>query len=156
MSDSRLGVFAERTSYIAVANQIAFISSFEVEKSGDVLVADPVVDVLQDGVVARVRVSPAAPAANGALELEIALAMTDVEHPIQDAEAHIPGSAVPVKLQLPIACRQELRSTFALASDECAVLSGLATSDPERRLLAFVRAQPLAHGSMPAQRSTAP
>jgi len=154
VSDSRLGIFADRTSYVAVSNQIAFISAFEVEKSAAVLIADPVVDVLQDGIVARVRVSPVAESA--LLELDVTLAMTDVEHPIQNAEVRIPGSKTPVTLQLPIACRQELRSSFVLASDECAVLSGLATTDPERRLLAFVRAQPLTHGTAPAQRSTAP
>jgi hypothetical protein len=154
LNDSRLSLFSDRSGYISVVNQIAFISAFEVEKSADALIADPVVGVLQDGILVRVRPMRVS---DGTVSLALSLSKTDVEHPIRSSEVRIPGTEHPVTLQLPIACRQELRSDFALRPDECAVLSGLAPSDPERRLLAFVTAAPLAPGAAPAPpRSTGP
>jgi hypothetical protein len=154
VADSRMCVFAGQSAFISVLNQIAFISSFEVEKSADTLIADPVVGVLQDGILACLRPTRAT---DGTLSLALELSMTDVELPIQDAEVRIPGSVHPVTLQLPIASRQVLRTTFGLTPGECAVLSGLAPADPGRRLLAFVTAEPLVPGAAPTpSRSAAP
>lgn len=82
---------------VQIANQTAYVKDFEVTRNGDSVVADPVVDVVQDGLRAEVV----------ATFLEADLMAVGIDVQIQQLERPIPqftttvGTNTPVTIQLP-------------------------------------------------------
>jgi hypothetical protein len=154
LQDSRLCVFLNRPGQLQLINQRAYISAFKVEKSAQVMIADPVIGVLNDGIEFQAL---SRSVAVGSVALDLRFVLTNVQTPIRNASANVPGALEPVTLQLPIASRQELLCDLELKPEQCAVLGGLSGADPNGCLLAFVSAEPMerVEGAGTAARSRA-
>jgi Flp pilus assembly secretin CpaC len=112
-------VFDGAAAKVSVAEQVAYVADFEVSLAGEDLIADPVVETLQFGLSLDFR--PAL-AADGRIALALALVLCDLQRPIAEIDARLPGVATPVKLQTPLVQRQELAAEVSLAADECAAI----------------------------------
>ncbi|MEM7306040.1 MAG: hypothetical protein AAF682_05185 [Planctomycetota bacterium] len=136
----RLVVRAGEVGATAITHQVAYLERFDVVASEHSLVADPKVDVAEEGL--RMEVLPQAPV-DGRIELAVELNMLSLEHPIATREARLPGIATEVSVQVPVTTRQTLRATASLALDDALLVGGLPTDEPGEWLFAIFAAAPL-------------
>lgn len=135
----RLTVFGAQRAVISVLNQISYLKGFEPELVGDSFQLDPVIDVLQEGVILEVIpiISPDPESIHLSLDVHIA----NVKQPIQQKELRIPTLDVTLELQVPEVSTLEWNSEdLRLREGECGFqVKGLEVSDwteegKERRL----------------------
>jgi hypothetical protein len=92
----RLTVYARQRANVCVIDQTAYIETFEVEVSGPDFIADPVVGVLQNGVVLELCVE----ARGDDAVLSYRVQVSDLERPIPQRTLAI-SQGPPVTIQLP-------------------------------------------------------
>lgn len=96
-----LVVLPAQTGHVSLANQLAYVETFELDVSGGNAVADPVVSVIHEGVVVEFVVRPAA-SSRDRVWLAFRVQAGDVKQPIRtfDAVLEPPGDGY-ATLQLP-------------------------------------------------------
>ena len=133
--EARLGVHEHQPAWVSMERQEAYVSSYAVTRSPAALLADPTVDILNEGF--RMK-AVAELAEDGGAWLDLELTLVELERPIESVEVTIPGSATPVTLQLPVAKQQVLSTGLRLADTDGALLSGLSWSGQNASLLVFL------------------
>lgn len=88
---------ALRMASTAKINQTSYVRDFAIEATKSALVADPVVDVVQDGLTVQAM---AAPRADGSLGLSLSASLTELHRPIPTFTTSL-GVGKPVTIQLP-------------------------------------------------------
>lgn len=101
---------------IATLDQRSFITGYEKQTIGAMTILDPVVEVLQTGLVFEASVVQV-PGANGGV-IQVALTLADVLDPVPTAELKIPPSLAPMTIQLPEENRTTWRSESLNFTDE--------------------------------------
>jgi hypothetical protein len=147
----RVAARAGMVASISVINEIAYLESFRVDATDDVLIADPNVGVAQDGM--QLSVLPTPFDAGDSIDLSIELVAASLARPIEAIQARIPGSATPVTLQTPVTMSQRLATVVRLGADDALVLGGLAGEAPDEFVFALVSAAPLAVDDQSAPRA---
>jgi hypothetical protein len=144
----RVATRAGMIANISVINEVAYLESFRVDATDDVLIADPNVGVAQDGM--QLSVLPTPFDAGDSIELSIEIVTASLARPIEAIQARIPGSATPVTLQTPVTMSQRLATVVRLGADDALVLGGLAGGAPDEFVFALVSAAPLVAGDDPS------
>ncbi|MBL8901211.1 MAG: hypothetical protein JNM84_26525 [Planctomycetes bacterium] len=116
-----LSVFNTQRSYITVVNQISYIQDFDVEVAQASFIADPVINVLQDGVVLDVR--PVITQDRKHIILELRPTVATLRKPIPDFTTSLAGLTIPVTFQLP-EMQVSAAKTTAVVPDGASILIG--------------------------------
>ncbi|HEX5051161.1 MAG TPA: hypothetical protein VFZ65_05280 [Planctomycetota bacterium] len=115
-----LVVWPLTTGHVAVVNQTAYVRDFDVEVAQAAFIANPIIDVVQDGITIEASV---APLADSKLGLSIEVRVADLIKPIPTFTTSLGGSTVPVTIQLPNVQSTQLEAAFELQPGSIVVLA---------------------------------
>ena len=120
-SAPRLSVMEGQSGTITILNQVAYISGFELSGKESTRIADPVIDVMQEGIVLGLR---AQSSDEKRMDLSLDLALVDLVKPIQTQEISLGGA--PVTIQTPVVYTQRMKGQGNVAESKVLVLTGMA------------------------------
>ncbi|MCC6406035.1 MAG: hypothetical protein IT453_02635 [Planctomycetes bacterium] len=126
VTSPRLLVFNTARANLAVLNQVAYVKDFDVEIAQAASIADPIVDVIQDGVVLDVR--PVVSADRRFIMMELRPTVAVLRRPIQEVATSL-GSQNAVSIQLPEVDIQKVRTTVPMPDGGTVMLGGLKVSE---------------------------
>ncbi|MEZ5992420.1 MAG: hypothetical protein R3E76_08705 [Planctomycetota bacterium] len=118
----RITVHNTQRGHVSVLNEIAYIRDFDTNISTGVAVADPIVDVIRDGIVLDVRPTISADRRYITLELRPTLAV--LLRPIPTFTTSL-GVGTPVAIQTPQLTLQRVRTTVTVPDGGSFVIGGL-------------------------------
>jgi type II secretory pathway component GspD/PulD (secretin) len=121
-------VFNTARANIAVMNQVAYVQDFDVEIAQAASIADPIVNVVQDGVVLDVR--PVVSADRRFIMMELRPTVAVLKRPIQQIATTL-GSQNTVTIQLPELDIQRVRTTVPMPDGGTVMLGGLKVSEKQ-------------------------
>lgn len=124
ISAPRLSVMEGQSGTITILNQVAYISGFELSGKDDTRIADPVIDVMQEGIVLGLR---AQSVDADRMNLSLDLALVDLVKPIQTQQISLGGA--PVTIQTPVVYTQRMKGQGKVAESNVLVLTGMADRD---------------------------
>ncbi len=134
----RVATFPFQEASLSVIQQQAYIRDYELKVLPDLdaEVADPVIDVVDSGILMNLR---GVPLADGLLGVAVELEYSDLEEPIPTAEIVLGAGKHKVTVQLPQVTKVSLEGSFELAPGETLML---ATTDPtgEKEILVLLKA----------------
>jgi type II secretory pathway component GspD/PulD (secretin) len=126
VTSPRLLVFNTARANLAVLNQVAYVKDFNVEIAQAASIADPIVDVIQDGVVLDVR--PVVSADRRFIMMELRPTVAVLQRPIEEVNTSL-GSQNAVSIQLPQVDIQKVRTTVPMPDGGTVMLGGLKVSE---------------------------
>lgn len=118
----RITVHNTQRAHVSILNEVAYIRDFEVSTATGVAVADPVVDIIRDGIVLDVRPTISADRRYVTLELRPTLAV--LLRPIPTFTTSL-GVGTPVAIQTPQLSLQRIRTTVTVPDGGSFVIGGL-------------------------------
>lgn len=118
--DQKVLVQPLHVAHMATINQTAYVRDYEVEVTADAVIADPIVDVIQDGIVVQAAVSPLE---NGKLGVSLDATVTDLERPIPKIDTILPGTKHEVTIQLPSLQSTQLEAAVELEADHIVIMA---------------------------------
>jgi tetratricopeptide (TPR) repeat protein len=124
----RLLVYNNTRSYMSVLRHTSYIRDFEVEIAQAAAVANPVVDVVRDGVVLDVR--PVVSADRKFITMELRPTVMTLVTPIPTFTTTL-GVGQPVQIQLPQATLQRLRTTVTMPDGGTLMLGGMKLAEKQ-------------------------
>src|SRR5262249_5167402 len=99
---------------------VSYVRDFEIEVAKASFVANPVVDVVQDGVAIEVA---AAPMQEGITGVSLKVNVSDLKQPIPEVTVPLAGSTLPVKIQLPQLLTTQARAAVELPRGHSVVVT---------------------------------
>ncbi|MCB9883317.1 MAG: hypothetical protein H6834_16120 [Planctomycetes bacterium] len=127
-----LSVFNTQRAYISVINQISYIQDFDVEVAQASFISDPVVGILQEGVVLDVR--PVISHDRRYITLELRPTVANLRRPIPTFSTTLAGLTVPVVFQIPELQVSSANTTAVVPDGGSILIGGLKTiRNVERR-----------------------
>jgi hypothetical protein len=136
----RLLVLPRQYGDLSVLSEVAYVKEYrlEVVEPGDVEILDPIVDVIQEGLVTRVR---AQQVSEGLYGLELDCSIAEIERPIPTRKVKVSSlHATEVEVGLPKVGTAQIVATLRLADGGGALLI-VAGPDSKRDLAVLVRFQ---------------
>jgi len=124
----RVLVFNTARANIAVMNQVAYVQDFNVEIAQAASIADPIINVVQDGVILDVR--PVVSADRRFIMMELRPTVATLRRPIREVATTL-GSQNSVTIQLPELDIQRVRTTVPMPDGGTVMLGGLKVSDKQ-------------------------
>lgn len=118
----RITVHNTQRGHVSVLNEIAYIRDFDTSTATGIAVADPVVDVIRDGIVLDVR--PTVSADRRYVTLELRPTLATLLRPIPTFTTSL-GVGSPVAIQTPQLTLQRLRTTVTVPDGGSFVIGGL-------------------------------
>ena len=119
----RLTVYNSQRSNITVVNQISYIKDYDVEVAQTASIADPVVGIIQDGLVLDVR--PTISNDRRFVTLELRPTVAKLIEPIRTITTTLGSQTQPVTIQLPELIIQSAETTVTVPDRGTVVLGGL-------------------------------
>ena len=113
---------------LSVLNQVAYVQDFDVEIAQAASIADPIIQVIQDGVVLDVR--PVVSADRRFITLELRPTIAQLELPIQEQITTL-GSQNSVTIQLPEVEIQRVRTSIPIPDGGTVLLGGQKISEKQ-------------------------
>lgn len=127
-----LSVLNRERGHVAVINQTAYVRDFDVEVAQASFIADPKVDVIQDGMVLDVQ--PVIQHDRKYIILNLNPTVAELTRPIPTFTTSLAGSTLPVTLQLPNLTVTNFSTTAKVPDGGTVLLGGLRqTLNKERR-----------------------
>ena len=126
VSQPRILVSNTGRANLSVLNQVVYVKDFDVEIAQAASIADPIIDVVQDGVILDVR--PVVSADRRFITLELRPTIATLKRPIAEAVTTL-GSQNSVTIQLPEVKIQRVRTSIPMPDGSTVLLGGLKTSD---------------------------
>lgn len=139
--EARLNLANHQRGYVAVLNQMAYVSAFTLEAAPGATVLDPQIDVLQEG--ARLSIDASWERAEGPWDLAVEFETANVARPLADVEVQFLGTS-PLQVQAPFFRRVSLDAEVRLAPDEALLLVSPAPTADVRWLVTLVLPGPAA------------
>lgn len=121
-------VFNTARANLSVMNQVAYVQDFDVEIAQAASIADPIIDVVQDGVVLDVR--PVVSADRRFIMMELRPTVATLKRPIREVATTL-GSQNSVTIQLPELDIQRVRTTVPMPDGGTVMLGGLKVSEKQ-------------------------
>jgi len=128
VTSPRIVVYNTARGNLAVLNQVAYVQDFNVEIAQAASIADPIVNVIQDGVVLDVR--PVVSADRRFITLELRPTIAALKRPINEIITTL-GSQNSVTIQLPEVEIQRVRTSIPMPDGGTILLGGLKVSDKQ-------------------------
>lgn len=118
-----LSVMDRERGHVAVINQTAYVRDFDVEVAQASFIADPKVDVIQDGIVLDVQ--PVIMMDRKYIVLNLNPTVAELTRPIPTFTTSLAGSTLPVTLQLPNLTVTSFATTARVPDGGTVLLGGL-------------------------------
>jgi type II secretory pathway component GspD/PulD (secretin) len=118
-----LSVLNRERGHVAVINQTAYVRDFDVEVAQASFIADPKVDVIQDGIVLDVQ--PVIQHDRKYIILNLNPTVAELTRPIPTFTTSLAGSTLPVTLQLPNLVVTNFSTTVKVPDGGTVLLGGL-------------------------------
>ncbi|MGE3171131.1 MAG: hypothetical protein AB7O97_00810 [Planctomycetota bacterium] len=118
-----LSVLDRERGHVAVINQTAYVRDFDVEVAQASFIADPKVDVIQDGIVLDVQ--PVIEQSRKYIVLNLNPTIAELTRPIPTFTTSLAGSTLPVTLQLPNLTVTSFATTARVPDGGTVLLGGL-------------------------------
>ena len=118
-----LSVLDKERGHVAVINQTAYVRDFDVEVAQASFIADPKVDVIQDGIVLDVQ--PVIQQDRKYIILNLNPTIAELSRPIPTFTTSLAGSTLPVTLQLPNLRVTSFTTTVRVPDGGTVLLGGL-------------------------------
>jgi type II secretory pathway component GspD/PulD (secretin) len=128
VTSPRITVHNTARGNLSVLNQVAYVQDFDVEIAQAASIANPVVNVVQDGVVLDVR--PVVSADRRFITLELRPTIANLKRPIREVVTTL-GSQNSVTIQLPEVEIQRVRTSIPMPDGGTVMLGGLKVSDKQ-------------------------
>lgn len=119
----RLTVYNTQRSNITLVNQISYIKDYDVEVAQTASIADPVVGIIQDGLVLDVR--PTISNDRRFVTLELRPTVANLIKPMRTITTTLGGQTQPVTIQLPEIIVQSAETTVTVPDRGTVVIGGL-------------------------------
>lgn len=126
VSNPRILISNTGRSNLTVLNQVSYVKDFDVEIAQAASIADPIVDVIQDGVILDVR--PVVSADRRFIMLELRPTIAELKRPIRQQSTTL-GSQASVTIELPELEIQRIRTSIPMPDGATVMLGGLKVSD---------------------------
>lgn len=123
MNSQLLTVMNNERGHVAVINQTAYVRDFDVEVAQASFIADPKVDVIQDGIVLDVQ--PIIQQDRKYIIMQLQPTVAELTRPIPTFTTSLAGSTLPVTLQLPNLTVTNFSTTVKLPDGGTVLLGGL-------------------------------
>jgi type II secretory pathway component GspD/PulD (secretin)/tetratricopeptide (TPR) repeat protein len=124
----RITVHNTSRANLSVLNQVAYIKDFDVEIAQAASIADPIIEVIQDGVILDVR--PVVSADRRFVTLELRPTIAQLKRPIEEFVTTI-GSQNSVTIMLPEVEIQRVRTSVPLPDGGTVLLGGMKESEKQ-------------------------
>ena len=124
----RITVFNTERANVTVLNQVSYIKDFDAEIAQAAAIVEPVVDVIQDGVVLDVR--PIVSSDRRYITMDLRPTVAQLTRPIPQFTASV-ATGTPVTLELPRLEVQRVRTTVTIPDDATVLLGGLKFSEEQ-------------------------
>ncbi len=128
VTSPRISVHNTARGNLSVVNHIAYVQDFNVEIAQAASIADPIVNIVQDGVVLDVR--PVISADRRFITLELRPTIATLKRPIREVVTTL-GSQNSVTIQLPEVEFQRVRTSIPMPDGGTVLLGGLKVSDKQ-------------------------
>ena len=122
----RITVHNASRANLSVMNQVAYVHDFDVEIAQAASIADPIIEVIQDGIILDVR--PVVSADRRFLTLELRPTIAELQRPIAERVTTL-GSQNSVTIQLPEVEIQRVRTTIPMPDGGTVLLGGRSISE---------------------------
>lgn len=141
LSDTKLEVFAGNSACLALSNERAFVGAFEISTSATGAIADPRIDVAQEGILFRVDVGPIQAGEDIGFCFELTQCFLDRR--FMERRVEVSSGLTPLTLQVPISIRDRLSAKTELRAEEAIVIGRmrLASEQDGRAMLAVLTAE---------------
>ncbi|MBX3461759.1 MAG: hypothetical protein KF830_01195 [Planctomycetes bacterium] len=123
MNSQILSVLNRERGHVAVINQTAYVRDFDVEVAQAAFIADPKVDVIQDGIV--LDVTPVIHHDRKYITLNLNPTVAELQRPIPTFTTSLAGSTLPVTLQLPNLTVTNFATTAKVPDGGTVLIGGL-------------------------------
>jgi type II secretory pathway component GspD/PulD (secretin) len=119
----RILVFNTARSNLAVMNQVAYVQDFDVEIAQAASIADPIISVVEDGVILDVR--PVVSADRRFVTLEVRPTVAELQRPIQTFVTSLGASGNSVTIQLPEVEKSMIKTSIPMPDGGTVMLGGM-------------------------------
>lgn len=119
----RILVFNTARSNLAVMNQVAYVQDFDVEIAQAASIADPLIAVVEDGVILDVR--PVVSADRRFLTLEVRPTVAELKRPIETFTTSLGASGNSVTIQLPEVDKSMIKTSIPMPDGGTVLLGGM-------------------------------
>ena len=121
-----LTVFNGQRASLSVINHVSYVKDFDVEIAQAAVIAQPIVDVIQDGVVLDVR--PVVSSDKRFITMELRPTVADLVRPIQTFTTSL-GIGSDVTIELPVLKIQRARTTVTMPDGATLMIGGWKVSE---------------------------
>jgi len=119
----RILVFNTARSNLAVMNQVAYVQDFDVEIAQAASIADPIINVVEDGVILDVR--PVVSADRRFVTLEVRPTVAELKRPIRTFVTSLGASGNSVTIQLPEVEKSMIKTSIPMPDGGTVLLGGM-------------------------------
>jgi type II secretory pathway component GspD/PulD (secretin) len=119
----RILVFNTARSNLAVMNQVAYVQDFDVEIAQAASIADPIISVVEDGVILDVR--PVVSADRRFVTLEVRPTVAELQRPIRTFVTSLGASGNSVTIQLPEVEKSMIKTSIPMPDGGTVMLGGM-------------------------------
>jgi len=130
VTSPRISLHNTARGNLAVVNHVAYVQDFNVEIAQAASIGDPIVGIVQDGVVLDVR--PVISADRRFITLELRPTVAELKRPIREVVTTL-GSQNSVTIQLPEVEYQRVRTSIPMPDGGTVLLGGLKISDKQEK-----------------------
>ena len=123
LNGQTLTVLNNARGHVAVINQTAYVRDFDVEVAQASFIADPKVDVVQDGIVLDVK--PVVKHNRREIVLDLEPTVAELLLPIPTFSTSLAGTTIPVTIQLPQLIIESFATTVTVPDGASILLGGL-------------------------------
>jgi len=116
-------VFNTARSNLAVMNQVAYVQDFDVEIAQAASIADPIISVVEDGVILDVR--PVVSADRRFVTLEVRPTVAELQRPIRTFTTSLGASGNSVTIQLPEVEKSMIKTSIPMPDGGTVLLGGM-------------------------------
>ena len=125
----RVLVFNTARSNLSVINQVAYVQDFDVEIAQAASIADPIINIVEDGVVLDVR--PVVSADRRFVTLELRPTVAELQRPIETFVTSLGVSGNSVTIQLPELDISRVRTSIPMPDGATVLLGGMKVHESE-------------------------
>jgi len=125
----RLLVSNNERASISVINEVTYVKDFDVEIAQAAVIADPIMDIVRDGVILDVK--PVVSADRKFVTLELRPTVSQLDRPIPTFATTL-GTGPPVAIEVPTLQVQRVRTTVTMPDNATLLLGGLKTAEDRK------------------------
>ena len=123
MNAPRLTIYNRQRANLSIVNQVSYVKDYDVEVAQTAFIADPLVDVVQDGLTLDVK--PTVSYDRKYVTLELQPTVATLLRPIRTFETNLSGLTTPVIIELPEVITRSAATTVTVPDHGYVVIGGL-------------------------------